>query len=279
MRRIESKWLIIGVLAAAAVSMLHPDLTSSSSGSGGAAEFRRFFFAAATPTMYSEGVQPLPLMPAIKDAIRHTLTIAMAAMSLAILMGLIVGVLASRAVWESDSAVYESKFSQFCHHVLGPFLRGSLRFALAVFRSVHELVWALIFCGLFGVNSLSGIFALAVPYAATLGRLYAEILDETPRAAALAIRTAGAGSLQVLTLGLLPRAAPQILSYTFYRFDCAIRSSAVLGFVGLPTLGLEVRSAFNYDHYREVWTWLYVLFALLVVFELLGGVVRRRLQP
>ncbi len=278
MKRIEPRWLIVGVLVAGSVALQHPDLTTSHAGAGGAAEFRRFFSAALSPTLTSEGAQDLPLRPAILEAVRHTLTIAMAAMSLAIVMGLVVGVLASRAVWDSDSAVYETAFGRFCQRVLGPSLRGALRLLLSLFRSVHELVWALIFCGLFGVNTLSGIFALSVPYAATLGRLYAEILDETPRAAALAVRTAGGGSLQVLTLGLLPRAAPQILSYTFYRFDCAIRSSAVLGFVGLPTLGLEVRSAFNYDHYSEVWTWLYVLFALLVIFELAGGVVRRRLR-
>ena len=279
MKRIEPRWLMVGVAIAALLAPMHPDLLSSGAGSGGASEFRRFFAAAASPTMTSESEQKLSLMPAVLDAIRHTVTIAMAAMSLAIGIGLLLGAMASRAVWESDSAVYASRLERFCQRVAGPAIRGGIRFVLAVFRSVHELVWALIFCGLFGVNTLSGIFALAVPYAATLGRLYAEILDETPMSAAAAVRTAGGGSFQVLTLGLLPRAAPQILSYTFYRFDCAIRSSAVLGFVGLPTLGLEVRSAFNYDHYSEVWTWLYILFGLLVMFELAGGVVRRRLKP
>lgn len=279
MKRLDPRWLIVGIGGLAAVALFHPDLMPTSSGVGGVEEFGRFFRAATSPTLRGEGVQSLSLGPAISLAVRNTLTIALAAMSIAILLGLILGVAASRAVWVSDDAAYGSALGNFCRRVVGPSFRAGIRVILAVFRSVHELVWALIFCGLFGVNALSGIFALAVPYAATLGRLYAEILDETPRAAAGAVRVAGGGSLQVLTLGLIPRAAPQILSYTFYRFDCAIRSSAVLGFVGLPTLGLEVRNSFNYDHYHEVWTWLYVLFGLLVAFEVMGGAVRRRLRP
>lgn len=279
MKRLEPRWLLLGLLIAGALSCLHPDLTLRHvSNAGGMSEFGAFFGAAVRPTVTSELESSISLWPSIGRALHSTITIALAAMSLSIGVGLVLGVLASRAIWTSrDEAVFAHPIASFCQQVLGPTLRGFVRAVLALFRSVHELVWALLFCGLFGVHGLSGILALAVPYAATLGRLYAEILDESPREAARAVRVAGAGPSQVFLLGIVPRAAPQMLSYTFYRLDCAIRSSAVLGFVGLPTLGREVRKSFDYDHYSEVWTWLYVLFGLLIAFEALGGVVRRRL--
>ena len=77
--------------------------------------------------------------------------------------------------------------------------------------------------------------------------------------------------------GLLPRAASAMLSYTFYRFDCSLRSSAILGFIGFPTLGLSIDSAVRYNFYREAWTYLYALFFILIGTEILSGILRRRL--
>ena len=68
-----------------------------------------------------------------------------------------------------------------------------------------------------------------------------------------------------------------MLSYAFYRFECALRSSAILGFFGFPTLGLYLRQSFLSTNYGEVWTFLYVLIALVLVFDAWSGALRRRL--
>ena len=46
---------------------------------------------------------------------------------------------------------------------------------------------------------------------------------------------AGAGSRQVFVFGLLPRALPDMGAYAFYRFECALRSAAILGFFGFSS--------------------------------------------
>jgi phosphonate transport system permease protein len=68
-----------------------------------------------------------------------------------------------------------------------------------------------------------------------------------------------------------------MLSYTFYRFECALRSSAVLGFFGFPTLGYYIAASFENLFFQEVWTYLYVLFALVVAMDWWSGRLRREL--
>ena len=70
-------------------------------------------------------------------------------------------------------------------------------------------------------------------------------------------------------------------AYTFYRFECALRSATVLGFFGTfglpPTLGVRIREAFGATDYGEAWTHLWMLVILVVVFDWWSGAVRRRL--
>ena len=153
---------------------------------------------------------------------------------------------------------------------------GSTRVVIVGMRSVHELLWAVLFLAAFGLNSASAVIAIAIPYAGTLAKVFSEMIDEASRDAGHALRAAGASPLQVFCFGLLPRAVPDMSAYAFYRFECAVRSSAILGFFGFPTLGYFISAAFENLHYGEVWTYLYVLSALVIGIEIWSGAMRRR---
>ena len=88
---------------------------------------------------------------------------------------------------------------------------------------------------------------------------------------------AGASGLQVFAVGLVPSALPDMIAYAFYRFECALRSAAILGFLGVPTLGVLIKQAFKFGVYGEAWTHLYVLLVMIVVFDVWSGAVRRRM--
>ena len=148
---------------------------------------------------------------------------------------------------------------------------------IAFLRSVHELLWAVLFLVAFGLNDLTAVFAIALPYGGVLAKIFSEMIDEAPRDTAEALRCLGASPLQVLVFGLLPRALPDMTGYAFYRMECALRASAVLGFFGFPTLGLFIRQSFSATNYGEVWTYLYTLAALVILFDVWSGAVRRRL--
>jgi phosphonate transport system permease protein len=141
------------------------------------------------------------------------------------------------------------------HH---PLMRG----ICALMRSVHELFWALIFLQFFGLHPLTGLLAIAVPYSGIFARMFAEILDQVPKQPGYSL-PARSGYLSALFYTRLPLAWPHLVSYTSYRLECGIRSSAILGFVGLPTLGYYLESSFSQGYYPEVAA-LLILFYVLV---------------
>ena len=87
----------------------------------------------------------------------------------------------------------------------------------------------------------AAIFALAIPYGGILGRIFADMLKDVPGEPIKALKSAGASRLQILVYGYLPLVWADFISYTMYRFECAIRSSAIMSFVGLGGLGFQIQ--------------------------------------
>ncbi|MFT7620719.1 MAG: phosphonate transport system permease protein [Planctomycetota bacterium] len=274
----SKSWTLVCILlVVTGICISGLDLFGDGRPEGGVSQLKDFAGAAFRPTMTSESDGLTNLWPGLLEAIETTIAVAFAAMSLAIVGGFVLGCLASEAFWETDFVITEDRRLRFSRKVLRPFILLSVRSFMGLMRSVHELFWATLGVAIFGLSVTCGILALAIPYAATLGRIYAELIDETERDSAQALRDCGGSSLGVFAFGLLPRAASSMLSYTFYRFDCALRSSAILGFIGFPTLGLSIRNAVRYDYYHEAWTYLYILFFILIATEVVSGLMRRRI--
>ncbi len=145
----------------------------------------------------------------------------------------------------------------------GPWaLRQSLRGVLIVLRSVPELVWALVFVRVVGLGPTAGVLAIALTYSGMLGKVYGEILESGQAHATHTLLRNGAGRLQAFFYALLPQNAAELTSYTVYRWECAIRSSVVLGFVGAGGLGQHMDTAMKMFNGAEV-------SALLLVFVFL----------
>ena len=192
-----------------------------------------------------------------------TLTFAVAGLTLAIAIGLPLGIVASGSLVRSRIARYASV--------------GGVRFVLAVLRSIHELVWAWLFIVAFGISPIAGVLALAIPYSGILGRIYSEILSDVPAEPLTALRSAGASEFKVLMYGRLPMALPAMIGYTFYRLECGIRSAAILSFVGIAGLGYQIQLSLNDLLFGEVWTLLLVLVSMILVVDIWSTQVRRRL--
>jgi len=141
----------------------------------------------------------------------------------------------------------------------------------ALLRSVHELFWALIFLQIFGLHPITGLLALATPYAATFAKVYAEIIEEGDHPAYEVIHK-HSGFISTFFYARLPDLWPHFVTYTSYRLECGLRSSAVLGFVGLPTLGFYLNTAFLEGEYSQVW-------ALLIFFYILIASIRYWVRP
>ncbi len=160
----------------------------------------------------------------------------------------------------------------------GPkWFRQSLRWFLVVLRSVPELVWALVFVRVVGLGPTAGVLAIALTYAGMLGKVYTEILESGEAHATQSLMRNGSGRLQAFFYGLLPQNAAEITSYTVYRWECAIRSSAVLGFVGAGGLGQELDNSMKMFKGGEVATLLLVFMALVWLADRVSAWLRKEL--
>ncbi|MGF1886708.1 ABC transporter permease [Photobacterium profundum] len=138
-----------------------------------------------------------------------------------------------------------------------------VRIFCAFFRSIHELFWALIFLQLFGLDPLTALCAISLPYACTFAKVYAEIFEQADTTPAKTV-SKKADILSVFVYTKLSLVKSHLISYTRYRFECALRSSTILGFVGIPTLGFHLESAFSQGNYSQAGA-LLLLFYLLII--------------
>lgn len=136
------------------------------------------------------------------------------------------------------------------------------RFA-AFIRAIHEIFWALLFIQLMGLSSAAGVLAIAIPYAGTFAKIYGELFEEIDPAPGEALPV-GTGRMSRLFFTVLPQAWRAMTTYTSYRLECGIRSSAVLGFIGLPTLGFHLESALKQGQYSDAATLFYALVLVVV---------------
>ena len=156
-------------------------------------------------------------------------------------------------------------------------LRQGVRWLLLVLRSVPELVWALVFVRVVGLGPTSGVLAIALTYSGMLGKVYADIMESGDAHATTNLMRNGSGRLQAFFYGLLPQNAGELTSYTVYRWECAIRSSAVLGFVGAGGLGQLMDSSMKMFNGSEVASILLVFMALVWLADRMSAMLRKGL--
>jgi len=160
----------------------------------------------------------------------------------------------------------------------GPFwLRQGVRWLLIVLRSIPELVWALVFVRVVGLGPTAGVLAIALTYGGMLGKVYGEILESGEHHATETLLRNGSGRLQAFMFGLLPTNAAELTSYTVYRWECAIRSSVVLGFVGAGGLGQQLDNSMKMFNGGEVASMLLVFIALVALADRVSAWLRKAL--
>ena len=154
--------------------------------------------------------------------------------------------------------------------------RTTTRLLLNALRAVPELVWATLLLVAAGLGPFPGTLALALHTTGVLGRLFAEAIENAPAGPALALRCHGAGPLRVFIVAQLPQIAPQLLSYSLYRWENNIRAAAVLGVVGAGGLGQLLSFHLGLFQTREAGTVLGATMALVLLVDGLSYVLRRR---
>ncbi|MBX9700730.1 MAG: hypothetical protein K2X74_14930, partial [Acetobacteraceae bacterium] len=148
---------------------------------------------------------------------------------------------------------------------------GAVRGLAAAMRSVHELFWALLLIQVTGLSPVTGILAIAIPYAGIFAKVFAEIIEEADLAADRVLPP-GTGTVSRFAYARIPVLAGPFGTYLLYRLECGMRSTLVLGFIGLPTMGFELETYFRQGRYAEA-------AALVLVFYILIGTRRLWVRP
>ncbi|KQS59915.1 ABC transporter permease [Geodermatophilus sp. Leaf369] len=219
----------------------------------GLAQFGRFAAGAVHPALDAD------LLTVLARAALVTVAYAALGAGLAIGLGALGAVAVARTTWGRRRLGWT-------------LTRG----ALAVPRGLHEAVWGLLLVNVLGLDPWVGVLAIGIPYGAVTAKVFADLVDEVPRGSHDALRAAGATRTTAVVYGLLPAASGGLLSYAFYRVECAVRSAVVLGLIGAGGLGYELLLSFSSLRWPQVWTAVYAIAGLCLLADVAGRAVRRR---
>ena len=146
------------------------------------------------------------------------------------------------------------------------------RFQLLVLRSVPELMLAYIFMLLFGPSAIPAIFALALHNAGLIAFLLANLSDADNNIS----RPEQPNGLMRVFYADLPTRFPAFLALLFYRWEVMLRESAMMGVLGIATLGFYVDSAFEEIRFDKAFFLIVVTALLNILIDSLSRRLSRR---
>ena len=150
------------------------------------------------------------------------------------------------------------------------------RWLISLFRTVPDLVWALLFVASVGLGPFAGALAIMVDTTGFCGRFFAEAMEEVDRGPQEALQALGADRFAVIACAVLPAALPSLINTSLFSLEKATRSSVVLGLVGAGGIRMELKTAMDMFRYDQAATTILLIFALVIGVERISAMVRRR---
>ncbi len=144
----------------------------------------------------------------------------------------------------------------------------AFRRMLELFRSVPDIVYALILVWTFGVGPLAGILAIALHTVGALGKLFAEVVENADMRPWEAVRAAGGTWAHGVRFAILPQVLPNFISYVLLRFEINVRGATVIGFVGAGGIGQELYSVISFNYYQEIGAIIVLIIAAVSLIDL-----------
>jgi phosphonate transport system permease protein len=148
------------------------------------------------------------------------------------------------------------------------------RRGLELFRTVPDIVYALILVWAFGVGPLAGILAIGLHTVGALGKLFAEVVENADMRPWEGVRAAGGNWVQGVRYAILPQVLPNFLSYVLLRFEINVRGATVIGFVGAGGIGQELYTVISFNYYEEISAIVVLIILTVAVIDLLSERLR-----
>jgi phosphonate transport system permease protein len=157
-------------------------------------------------------------------------------------------------------------------------LAWTARTLIALFRSFHPVIIAILFVKAVGFGALAGVLALIVASMGFLSKLVGEAVEEMSMKQVEAVRSTGSPFLSVVIMAVLPQVMPRFIGFSAYQLDSNLRNSALVGLVGGGGIGATLFTAFQRFDYDFVLTIVLAIIAIVMVGEVISGWMRRLFQ-
>ncbi len=158
-----------------------------------------------------------------------------------------------------------------------PFLVWLVRGIVAFFRTVPDLVWAIIFVIAVGLGPAAGVLALMVDTIGFAARFFAEAMEETDKGPREALTAMGARRSGIIFSSVIPQALPSMINTSLFSLEKATRGSVVLGLVGAGGIGIELKVSLELFDYDQAATIIIAIFILVLAVERASTWVRTRI--
>lgn len=151
------------------------------------------------------------------------------------------------------------------------------RWVMNIIRSVPDLVFALMFVSAVGLGPFAGILAMTLGSIGSIGKIFAEAMEQVDRGPVVAMEAVGASKRQVIQYGILPQSAPLLTSYTLLLFEGNVRGATILGLVGAGGIGLELTTAMRMYDYGHLSAIIICIIVLVTAIDQGSALIRRRI--
>ena len=198
------------------------------------------------------------------DALLETVQMAFAGTILGIIFGFALSLMASKNLLFSSSLTKP--------------LQVFAKALIAFFRTVPDLVWAIVFVVVVGLGAFAGTLAIMVDTIGFCGRFFAEEMEEVDKSPAEALECCGATKVDAVCASVIPAAMPGLIATSLFAFEKAVRSSVILGIVGAGGIGLQLQSLFNFFSYDRAMVIIGMIFVLVIGIERLSNYARSKIM-
>jgi phosphonate transport system permease protein len=142
-------------------------------------------------------------------------------------------------------------------------------------RSIHELVFAVLFVVAVGLGPFAGVMALFVHTTGIFAKLFSEAVEAIDARPVEAIRSTGASRIQEVLFGVVPQVMPLWISFTLYRFESNVRAATVLGVIGAGGIGQVLFESIRGFYYPQASAMLIIMLATVSVLDFLSQQMRK----
>jgi phosphonate transport system permease protein len=128
-----------------------------------------------------------------------------------------------------------------------------------------------------GLGPFPAVIAIMFHNVGVFGKLISELIEAADPGPQEAMKAVGSKTWIANLFSILPQIWPNVLSQFFYRFEVAIRTSLILGFIGGGGIGQRLFNDFKTFQYSSVSLDVLIIMIMVIIIDFLASSVRKRI--